>query len=244
MRATRDQSREVRHVDEVERADFVRNLPHARKINNSRIRAAAADDQLGMLALGDLFEIVVVDRLGFFGHAVRNDLVGLAGKIQMMPVREMPAMRQVQAENRVARLQDRRIRRHVGLRPGVRLHVGVLGTEQLLGAIARQVLHHIGELAAAVVALAGISLRILIRKDRSGGLQHGFADEILRGDQLQAFMLAARFVINRRGDLRDRLRTADGTWECFSVTWFSVSTRFRKYSAAGFPYISPAIEAR
>ena len=165
------------------------------------IGAAAADDQLGTLFLGQLFQFVVVDGFGFFGDAVGDDLVGLAGKIQMMPVREVAAVRQVQAENRVAGLQHRRVGFHVGLRSGMRLHVGVLGAEELLGAVAGQVLDDVGELAAAVVALAGIALGILVGEHRARGFEHGFADEVLRGDQFQAFVLAAGFVVDGGGDL-------------------------------------------
>ena len=212
MRAARDQSRKVRHVDQIERANFVGNLPHAGEVDDPRIRAAAADDQLWAFFLGELFQLVVVNRFGFFRDAVRNDLVGLAGKIQMMPVREVAAMRQVQAEDRVARLQHGGIGFHVGLRSGMRLHVGVLRAKQLLGAVARQVLDDVGKLAAAVVALARISLGIFVREHRAGGFEHGLADEVLGGDQFQAFMLAASLVVNGGGDLADRIRTAGGTW--------------------------------
>ena len=90
---------------------------------------------------------------------------------------------------------------HVGRRAGVRLHVGVLGAEELLGAVARQVLDHVGKLASAVVALAGIALGVLVGEDRAGGFEHGFADEILRGDQLQPFVLAALLVFDCLRDL-------------------------------------------
>ena len=83
----------------------------------------------------------------------------------------------------------------------MRLHVGVLGAEELLGAVARQVLDHVGELASAVVALAGIALGVLVGEDRAGGFQHGFADKVLRGDQLQTFVLAALFVLDGLRDL-------------------------------------------
>ena len=129
MRAAGDQSREMRHVDQKERADFVGDLAHAGEVDGARISAASANDQLRTLLLGQLFECIVVDRFRFFGHAVRNDLVGLAGKIEMMPVREVPAMRQVQAEDSVAGLQNGGISLHVGLRSRMRLHIGVLGAE-------------------------------------------------------------------------------------------------------------------
>ncbi len=170
---------------------------------------------LGLLALGDLLQVVVVDGLGFLGHAVRNDLVGLAGKVQRMTVREVSAMRQVQSENGVARLNDRGVSSHVGGRTRVRLHVGVLGAEELLGAIARQVLHHVGELASAVIALAGIALGVLVGEDRAGGFQHGFADKVLRGDQLQAFVLATFFVLDGLRDLGINFRQRAFHWIYF-----------------------------
>src|ERR1700726_810799 len=49
-----------------------------------RMRAAPADYELRALGLGDLLQRVIVNRLAFFGDAVRDDLVRLAGKIQMM----------------------------------------------------------------------------------------------------------------------------------------------------------------
>ena len=51
-----------------------------------------------------------------------------------MAVRQVAAVREVHAEHRVARLEQREVDRHVGLRARVRLHVGVLGAEQRLRA--------------------------------------------------------------------------------------------------------------
>ena len=179
MRAAGHQPGEMRHVDQVERADFVGNLPHTGKIDDARIGAASADDQLGPFLLGQLFQLVVIDRFGFFGHAVRNDVVRLAGEIQRMAVREMAAMRQVQSHDGIAGLQHRRVSCHVGLRAGVRLHVGMIGAKELLGPLARQILHDVGKLAAAVIAFARISLGILIGEDRAHGLEHSLADKVL-----------------------------------------------------------------
>ena len=130
----------------------------------------------------------------------------------MMPVREMAAVRQVQSENGVARLQNGRVGFHVGLRSGMGLHVGVLRAEQLLGAVARQVLDDVGKLAAAVVALARISLGVLIGEHRARGFEHGFADEVFRGDQLQALRAGGglRYRWQRRS--ADRLRRGARTF--------------------------------
>ena len=117
-----------------------------------------------------------------------------------MPVRQVAAVRQVEAENRVARLQHRRIGRGVGLRAGVRLHIGVLGAKDLLGPVARQVLHHVGELAAAVVAASRVALGIFVGEDRAGRLQHRFGDKVLAGNHLQPLVLAEGFVVKGSGN--------------------------------------------
>ncbi len=63
MRAARNQAGDVRHVEDVSRANLVGDLAHAGEIPQPRIGAAAADDGLGLLALGDGLELVVVDEL-------------------------------------------------------------------------------------------------------------------------------------------------------------------------------------
>ena len=204
------------------RADLVGDLPHAREVDDARIGAAAADDQLGPLALGNLLQLVVVDGLGFARHAVGNDLVGLAGEVQRMSVRKMAAVGEVQSEDGVAGLNDRGVRRHVGGGTGVRLHVGVLGAEELFGAVARQVLHHVGELASPVVAPAGIAFGVLVGEDRAGRFQHGFAHKVFGGDQFQAFVLTALFILDSLRDLRDRLPPANAPKDCvFMISSFA-----------------------
>ena len=59
-----------------------------------------------------------------------------------------------QPEERVARLEQRHVGGVVGLGAGVGLDVGVLGAEQLLGAVDRQLLGDVDLLAAAVIAAA------------------------------------------------------------------------------------------
>ncbi len=117
MRAARHQSCDMRHVEDVSRADLVGDLPHPRKIPQPRIRAASADNHLRLLALRNRFQLVVVDRLRIFAHRVERCAVQLAAETQLVPVRQVPAMRQVQSENRIAGLQHRHVRRRIGLRP-------------------------------------------------------------------------------------------------------------------------------
>ena len=108
-----------------------------------------------------------------------------------MAVRQVAAVGQVHAEHGVAGLQRGHVHGHVGLRAGVRLHVGVLRAEKLLRAIDGELLGDVHEFAAAVIALAGIALGVLIREHRAHGFEHGFGDEIFRWDQFDAGGLAA-----------------------------------------------------
>src|SRR6476646_1869085 len=100
-----------------------------------------------------------------------------------MPVREMSAMRQVQPEDGIARLQHAGVSGLIGLRSGMRLDVGVLGVEEFLGALPGEVLDDIGKLAAAVVTLAGITFGILVREHAAGGFEDRLGGEVLAGDQ-------------------------------------------------------------
>ena len=109
MHAARHQTGDVRHVEDVHRAHLVGDLPHAGEIPEPRIGAAAADDGLGPFALGNGFQFVVVDQLGIFAHTIKRWPVELAAEAQLMPVGQVAAVRQVEAQNRVANLQDRRI---------------------------------------------------------------------------------------------------------------------------------------
>ena len=110
---------------------------------------------------------------------------------------QVTAVREVQPEDGVARLQQRHERSRIGLRSGVRLHVRMFGAEYLLRAVARDVLHHIGVFAAAVVALAWVAFSVLVREDRTRGLQYRARDKVLARDHLQAFVLAENFILNQ-----------------------------------------------
>src|SRR5262245_31345650 len=113
----------------------------------------------------------------------------------------MPAVGEAHPEQRAAGLGDGEIGREVGRRARVRLHVGVVGLEQPPDALERQILRHVHELAAAVVALAREPLRVLVVHHRAQRLQHRVAGEVLRGDQLQRLDLAAALVGDGLEDL-------------------------------------------
>src|SRR4029079_14841147 len=87
----------------------------------------------------------------------------------------------------------------------MRLHVGILGTEQLLGALPGKILNDIGELAAAVVALAGIAFGVFVGEHAAGGFKDRLRSEVLAGDQFQVRILALSFMPDGFGNLRIHL---------------------------------------
>ena len=143
-------------------------------------------------------------------HVVGDDVVELAGDVQLHPVREMAAVVERHPHDRVAGLEHRHVGGVVGLGACVRLHVRVLGAEQLLGAVDRQLLGDVHLLAAAVVAAPGIALGVLVRQDRAGGLEHRLGDEVLRGDHLERVLLAVELALQHLGDRRIHLGEPGG----------------------------------
>src|SRR5690606_27544780 len=90
----------------------------------------------------------------------------------------------------------------VGLRAGMGLDVGVVGAEELPGAVDGQLLRHVDVLAAAVVALAGVPLGVLVGELAALGLHDPRAGVVLAGDQLDVVLLAAVLGGDRRGQFR------------------------------------------
>ncbi len=114
----------------------------------------------------------------------------------------MSAGGEIEAEEGVARLQQRQEHRLVGLAAGVRLHIGELAIEEPRNALDRQRLDDIDILAAAIIAPARIALRIFVGEDRALRIEHRLGDNILRGDQFDFVALTAKLLLDRGGDLR------------------------------------------
>ena len=106
-----------------------------------------------------------------------------------------------QREHGVARLEQAEVDGHVRLCAGVRLHVGVLGAEERLGAVDRELLELVDDLAAAVVALPGVALGVLVGRDRADRLEDRRPREVLGRDQLDLLALPVDLAPEQRGDV-------------------------------------------
>ena len=152
--------------------------------------------------LGKRLKRIIVNALRLAIHTVGNDLVVRARDIDRAAVRQMSAVRQIHPENRVARLQECKEHRHVRLCARVRLHIRPICSKQLLRTVNGKLFHDINVLTAAVVPLAGIALRILVREDTALCLHNGTAYDVLRGDEFQLRTLAVQLLPDCRIHLR------------------------------------------
>ena len=103
------------------------------EVDLARIGAGAGHDQLRPVLLRQPGHLVEVDPLGVAADAVADDVVQLAREVQPHAVGQVAAVGQVHGQDGVAGLQAGEVDRHVGLGPGVRLDVGLLGAEELAG---------------------------------------------------------------------------------------------------------------
>ena len=110
-------------------------------------------------------------------------------------------MVELHAEHGVARLAERVVDGRVRLRAGVRLHVHVLGAEQRPRPLDRERLDDVHVLAAAVVALAGVALGVLVRQHRALAVEHRLRHEVLGGDHLERRLLPPELGLHLLGDL-------------------------------------------
>ena len=143
--------------------------------------------------LSQTIHFVVIDQAVFI-HAVLHTVIALSGEVDFRTVGQVTAMRQAHAQHGIARIQQRHVHRDVGRRTRVRLHVGVIGTEQLLSAFDGQSLGHIDEFAAAVVTLARIAFGVLVGEHAALRFQHARAGVVLRSNQLDVVFLALALV--------------------------------------------------
>ncbi len=200
----------MRHIDKQECTDGVCDFAEARPVSDLRIRREAGDDHLWLVLRRKSLDLVVVDQAGVMVDAVRNDIEQLAREIDGRSVRQVTTFIQAHSQDRVARLNQRMVDGAIGLRTRMRLHVGVVGTEQLFRPLDCQRFHIVDKLAAAVVTLAGIAFGVLVGQLAALRRHHQRTRVVLRGDQLDVFFLTLTLQCNGFGYFRieglDRLR--------------------------------------
>ncbi|MNQ94298.1 hypothetical protein D3C85_1098080 [compost metagenome] len=191
-----DQAGDVGHVDEQQGADLVGDGAEAGEIQGARIGAEPGDYHLRLVFDGQALDFGVVDQ-AILIDAVLHGVVQLARGRHLGAVGQVAAVGQAHAEDGIAGIDQRQVHGRVGRGTGVRLDVGVVGAEQLLGPIYCKLLDHVDMLATAVVALARIAFGVLVGQAAALGLHDPFACVVFRGDQLDVIFLALLFGVDR-----------------------------------------------
>ena len=210
MHAGGHEAGEVGHVDVEQRADLLGDAREALEVDDPGIGRTAGDDHARLVLPGQRLDLVEVDQAVFLAHAVLHRVEPLAREVGRGAVRQVSARRKRHAEDGVARLAERQHDALVGLRARVRLDIGELAAVELLNPVDRQLLGHVDELAAAVVAAPRIAFGVLVGQHRALGLQNGAGDDVLGGDQLDLLLLAPQLVANGGGEFRVALGEAGG----------------------------------
>ena len=83
----------------------------------------------------------------------------------------------------------------------MRLDVGVVGSEKLLGALDGEGFHDIHVFATAIPAFPGVALGIFVSEQRALRLHHSGRREVFRGDQLDVVPLAMLLADDGRVEL-------------------------------------------
>ena len=143
----------------------VPDLGKARKVDDARIGRAPAEDQLGPVLFGQRFDLVEVDLAGVPPHSVLHGLVVHPRDADPITVRQMTSVRQRQAHDCIARRAQADVHGLIGRRARIGLHIDVLGTKNLLGALDAEPLDLVDFSLALVVARACVAFGILIRQD-------------------------------------------------------------------------------
>ena len=201
MQTGGDQPGEVRHVGPQVGAHLVGDRPERGKVERARVGRPPGDDHLGFGVEGDLAHLVHIDAEVLFADPVEGVLVQLAREVQPHPVREVAAVGQVEAEQRLTGLHQGLQHGGVGLGTRMRLDVGEIGAEKFLGAGAGDVLDDVDVFAATVVAASRVAFGVLVGQDAALGLQHRARHEVLRRDHLQRVTLTAELSGHRSGHI-------------------------------------------
>ena len=196
MQASGHQTSDVGHVEHQVGAHFVGDGAQLVGIDEAGIGAGPGQNQPRAHLKRLLPNGFIIKGLGVGVDAVAVKLVGLAADVELGAVAEMAAMVELHGQHAVAGSQQSHVRGLVGGRAGVGLNIGVFSAKELFGAGDGDLLGDVDEFAAAVVAGAGQSLGVFVGEDGAHRRQHGLADVVLRGDQLNMILLALTLLLD------------------------------------------------
>ena len=192
-----NQTGKVGHVDHQVGTNAVGDFAHLGEIHLTRDGRTTCDDQLGLVFGSQSLNLIIVDQAVLLAHAILNGVEPFARLVGLGAVGQVAAGIQRHTQNGVTRLQQRGENTLVCLAARVRLNVCEITTEQLLGAVDRQIFGDVDILATAVIAAARITFGVLVGHDRALGFHHSGRNDVFGRNQLDLVALAAQFIGDR-----------------------------------------------
>ena len=189
-----DEAGDVGDVGHEEGAGFFGDFGEGVPIPDAGVGAGAGDDEFGFVFECGFFYFGHVDAFGLGIECVVHGFEPFAGDVDGFAVGKVAAVVEVEAHDGVAGHESGHEDGLVGLAAGVGLDVDVVAVEEFLGAIAGEVFDDVDELAAAVVAAAGVAFGVFVGEGRGGGGHDGGGDVVFAGDEFEGGFLAAGFV--------------------------------------------------
>ena len=196
MKACGNEAGDVRDVRHQQGPNFMGDLGELGPFPFARVGACAGDDQLRLILQRGAADFGHVDALGLLVERVVNRFEPFARHVHGLAVGEVAAVIEVEPHNGIAGGESGEEDGLVGLGAGVGLDVDVFGLEEFLRAVARQVFDDVHELAAAIVALAGIAFGVFVGQRGCGRGEDGGGNMVFGGDELEGRFLAMGFVLN------------------------------------------------
>ena len=175
---------EVRRIHHHDRAHLITDGPERSEVNQPRIGSCAADNHARLVFESETAHLVIVNEFGVLPYAIRHDVEPLAREVDLRSVGEVAAMRKAHRKHCVARFSESAVDRDVCAGAAMRLQIGMFGAEESLCALNSDDLGLVDLATTAVVALARVTLSVLIAQDRPESREHCRGSEIFAGDEL------------------------------------------------------------
>ena len=175
--------------------DFGGDFGDAGEIRDFHKGGVADQDDFGLMFAGETLKFVVVN-VAFGGNAVADEVVDFGAAGDGGAVGEVAAGGEGHGEDGVARLAPSEINGFIGVGTGMGLDVGVVGMEELLGALNGEGFNLVHVFVATVVALAWVAFAVFVGEDGAHGFQNLGGDVVFAGDEFKAVALADFFLMD------------------------------------------------
>ena len=202
MNSRRHEAGDMGHVHEEEGPGLLGDGGEAGKVDGPGVGAPAGDDHLRPVLEGEALSLVVVEKARLFVHPVAVGAEEFSRDVHRCAVGKMPSVAEVHSEDDVPGLEHGHEDGEVGVHPRMGLDIGVLRSEEGLGPLDGEALHHVDEAASSVVPLAGVPLGILVGENGALGLEDHLGNEVLRGDELNGQVLPGLLPLDGGGKFR------------------------------------------